>query len=60
VSEEDIARKVGRQSAKWTGDDVAQLGTVYASIQRGEVTKDEEFPESAVTSEEITGSEVKP
>lgn len=54
VSETDIARKLDRVSAKWTGDDVAQLGVVYASIQRGEVSKDEEFPREQVTAEEIT------
>lgn len=60
VAEEDIARKLGRPSAKWTGDDVAQLGTIYQSLLRGEVTKDEEFPESAVTKDEITGAADEP
>lgn len=56
ITEDDIARKLGRVSAKWTGDDVAQLGVVYSSIQRGEVSKEEEFPQEQVTAEEIAES----
>jgi hypothetical protein len=54
VTEDDIARKLGRPSTKWTEHDVAQLSVVYQSIQRGEVSRDEEFPASDVmTAEEI-------
>jgi hypothetical protein len=56
VSEERIAEKLGRSSSKWTAVDVAQLGVTYKSIQRGEVTKDEEFPAAAVTAAEIVGA----
>lgn len=44
----------GRPSAKWTEHDVAQLGITYKSVQRGEITVDEEFPAPRQTVEEIT------
>ena len=55
VSEDDVARKLGRPSAKWTEHDIAQLGVIYQSIQRGEVSRDEEFPPPTVTADEIVG-----
>lgn len=50
-----LEAKVGRPSDKWTAHDVAQLGVVYKSIDRGEITVDDEFPtvERAVTADEI-------
>ncbi|WP_263165450.1 hypothetical protein [Streptomyces sp. SCSIO ZS0520] len=50
-----IETKLGRPSDQWTEHDVAQLGVIHQSLQRGEVTADEEFPAPRVTAEEITG-----
>lgn len=60
ISEERIAEKLGKPSAKWSAADVAQLGVTYKSIQRGEVTKEEEFPSAPVTVAEITGTKAGP
>lgn len=56
VTQDDIVRKLGRPAGKWTAHDVAQLGVAYRSIQRGEVTREEEFPPETVTAAEITGA----
>ena len=55
VTEDDIARKLGRPSRKWNAHDMGQLAVVYQSICRGEVTREQEFPTPTVTAEEITG-----
>lgn len=55
VTREQLERKVGRPNGKWTGDDVAVLGVIYRSIERGEVNKEDEFATDVVTVEEITG-----
>lgn len=44
VSQAGLEAKTGQPSSKWTEHDVAQLGVIYKSIQRGEISKDEEFP----------------
>lgn len=44
ISADQLESKLGRKSGQWTEHDVAQLGVIYKSLQRGEVTKDEEFP----------------
>ncbi|MER5350645.1 hypothetical protein ABT093_09970 [Kitasatospora sp. NPDC002551] len=54
VTVDRIEAKLGRASGKWTEFDVAQLGVTYKSVQRGEVTLDEEFPAERVTVAEIT------
>jgi len=55
VTEEDITRKLGRPSDRWTEFDVADLTVIYKSIERGEVQRDDEFPpfEATVTAAEI-------
>lgn len=50
---EQLEQKLGRDSGKWTDLDVAQLRITFQSIQRGEVTKDEEFEPQRVTVAEI-------
>lgn len=55
ISADRIEQKLGKQSARWTDFDVAQLQVVFRSLQRGEVTADEEFPPQRVTAAEITG-----
>ena len=59
ISQDQLETKLGQPSAKWTAHDVAQLGVIYQSVQRGEVTKDDEFPPQRVTADEITNRRTK-
>jgi hypothetical protein len=54
ITADQLVQKLGRPSGKWTEHDVAQLQVTYKSLQRGEVTVDEEFPPPRVTASEIT------
>jgi hypothetical protein len=58
VTTEQIETKLGRPSGKWLEHDVAQLGVIYKSLQRGEVSVEDEFPEPTkeVTADELTAS----
>lgn len=49
VSEAQLVERVGRPSTVWTALDLAPLTVIYGSIQRGEVTRDEEFPPEQIT-----------
>lgn len=53
VTVEQLETKVGRGKDRWDEHDVAQLGVIFASINRGEVRKEDEFPPPAATEEEI-------
>ncbi|HEV2780391.1 MAG TPA: hypothetical protein VGX25_13460, partial [Actinophytocola sp.] len=44
VTEDDLARKLGRPTARWTAFDLADLIVIGKSIKNGEVSRDEEFP----------------
>ncbi|TDC35690.1 hypothetical protein E1211_15345 [Micromonospora sp. 15K316] len=48
-----IEDRVGRKRGQWTAADVADLGVVFSSIKRGELSADDEFP-ARVTADEIT------
>ena len=50
---DQLETKLGRRAQNWTTLDVVQLGVIFRSITRGEVTKDEEFPPARVTGAEI-------
>lgn len=50
---DQLEAKVDRRSQRWTALDVAQLGVVFRALQRGEVTREEEFPPARVTAAEI-------
>lgn len=57
ITADQLERKLAnRPTSKWTEHDLAQLHVIYRSLQRGEVTREEEFPpvEDRVTVEEIT------
>jgi AcrR family transcriptional regulator len=54
ISAERLEQKLGRPYDRWTGYDIAQLRITHKSIQRGEVTVDDEFPPPRVTVDEIT------
>lgn len=56
VSRGRVETKVGRPAADWTPHDVATLGVIYKSIQRGETRVEDEFAPERVTGAEITGS----
>ena len=53
VTVDRIETKFGRPSAKWTEHDVSELGILYQSIDRRELTVDEAFPPPRVTVDEI-------
>jgi hypothetical protein len=55
VTVDQIETKIGRKTAKWNEHDIAQLTVTFKSIQRGEVTTEDEFPQQRVTAAEITG-----
>lgn len=44
VSPEQLERRVGRGRDQWTPHDIAELTVVYQSLNRGETSRDEEFP----------------
>ena len=64
VTEAQLEEKLGVPVAKWVERDVAQLGVIYKSIQRGETRKDEEFPDgqapARVTVSEIVSGQPAP
>lgn len=53
VTIEQIEIRIGRKRGQWTAADVADLGVVYSTLQRREMTADEAFPDEPVTGEEI-------
>jgi hypothetical protein len=54
VTDVQLETRVGKPASKWTAHDLAQLLVTFTSLQRGEVTRDEEFPPQRVTAAEIT------
>ncbi|BDQ19729.1 V-type ATPase subunit [Rhodococcus qingshengii] len=56
VTRAQLESKIGRPSDKWNEHDVSQLGVTFSSINRGEVTRDEEFPPARVTAGEIAST----
>lgn len=55
VTQDRLEQKIGRPADKWTEHDVAQLRVIFASIGRGEVSVEDEFPQQRVTAAEILG-----
>lgn len=49
VKPEQIEAKLGRKRGQWDAGDIATMTVTYASLQRGEVTVDEEFPTQRAT-----------
>ncbi|RCH70523.1 hypothetical protein DT019_03260 [Streptomyces sp. SDr-06] len=60
INVDRIESKLGRPQGKWTDHDLAQLQVIYQSIQRGEVSRDEEFPPERVTAADLVGNKAKP
>lgn len=48
-----LETKLGRASDKWNAYDIAQLMVTHRSLQRHEVTIEDEFPQARVTAAEI-------
>ena len=57
VSADRLVQKLGRPRDKWNEYDIAQLLITHRSIQRGEVTVEDEFPPQRVTAAELTGEQ---
>lgn len=55
ITVQQLERKLGRESARWTEHDVAQLGVIGKSVKRGEARLEDEFEPERVTAAEITG-----
>lgn len=49
-----LETKLGAKSDKWTDQDVAQLRIIRASLLRGEIRKEDEFPAPRITAADIT------
>jgi hypothetical protein len=56
ISKQQLEQKLGRESARWTEHDVAQLSVIGKSVARGEARLEDEFPPERVTAAEITGT----
>ncbi len=52
VTRKQVEKKAGRAADRLTAHDVGQLGIIFKSIQRGEISKAEEFPDD--TAAELT------
>jgi hypothetical protein len=53
VDVDRLEQKLGRTRDRWTAHDIAQLLITHKSIQRGEVTVEDEFPPMRVTTAEV-------
>lgn len=53
VKPEQIERKLDKKRGQWDAKDVASLAVTYQSLQRGEVTVDEEFEQAAPSFGEV-------
>lgn len=53
VTEDQLERKLGRKTGKWTAADIATLIVIYTSISNGEATVAEEFPQDKVSVADI-------
>lgn len=53
ITVEQLEARVGRPRAQWTAEDVAELGVLFNSLSRREISRDEVFPPEKVTADEI-------
>lgn len=61
VSVDRIERKLNRPTGRWNEHDVAQLVVTFKSLERGEITIEEEFPQERVSSADLgAGDPPKP
>jgi len=59
ITADRIEARLERASGKWTEHDVAQLIVIFKSIQRGEVTAEDEYPAPRVSADELIGGGAK-
>jgi len=59
VALDQLERKIGAPSGKWTAVDLAQLAVILGSLKRGEVRVQDEFEARRVTAAEIAGEKPK-
>lgn len=59
ITRDQLEAKLNRKVASWTHHDIAQLEVIFTSLQRGEVTKDEEFPPERITEEALAPQPAK-
>jgi hypothetical protein len=55
IARNQMEQKVGRSAGEWNEFDLAQFRVIYRSIQRREISIEDEFPPPRVTTEEIAG-----
>jgi hypothetical protein len=60
ITAKQLEERVGKARTSWQPVDLAQLTILGQSIARGEVTKEDEFPQNRVTAAEITGQAKPP
>ena len=53
VTVKQLEERIGRKRGQWTAADVAQTGVVFQSIQRGDTTRDDEFPPERASVAEV-------
>lgn len=53
VTVDQLEEKIGRKRARWTAQDVADMGILYTSITRDGIDRDGEFPPKVVSTAEI-------
>lgn len=54
VTQASIEKRIGRPRGQWTAADLASLTPVYTSIQRGDTTVENEFPDVVTVAELAT------
>lgn len=57
VTVRQLETERGRDSSDWTAHDVAELGVLYRSLERREITVEEAFPSVRVTADEVEQQE---
>ncbi|WP_214103170.1 hypothetical protein [Acrocarpospora catenulata] len=60
VSADQMEQKVGRPKGNWNPYDLAQFRVIYRSLQRREVTVEDEFPPARVTAAEVLQAAQQP
>ena len=60
VTLDQLERKLGAPSSRWTAVELAQLAVILGSLKRGEVRVQDEFEPRRVTASEIAGASTGP
>lgn len=58
VKQAQLEDKLGRKRGQWDAGNVASLVVLFQSLQRGEVTVDEEFPQARLTAADLGAAPV--